>query len=175
MKKVGLKLKCDCHGEERYIVKNHPRKGLLCWRGVDELKEEQPKKEPDWKKKCWDWFSKYIRLKYADDQGMEKCFTCNRRDHWKKFDCGHGIPRVFSATFIDERNNHPQCFTCNKVWEGRKDVYKVEVDKKYGAGTWDKLEVLAQSKCHRTQFDYKILYLHYKQEFEKLQCKNKAA
>lgn len=174
MKTVGLKLKCNCHGLERFIVKHHPRLGLLCQQGADGLKEEQPK-EKDWKEECWKWFSKYTRLFYADKDGMCQCFTCHVIRHWTKLQCGHGIPRQHEATFLEPKNNHPQCGGCNGFEGGRQAVYKVNVDKKYGAGTWDKLELLSKTAKHRSEFEWKVLANYYKQEFQKLQFKNKAA
>lgn len=97
MKTVGLKLKCSCHGLERIIVKNHPRLGLLCQQGADGLKDEQPK-EKNWRKICWDWYSKWNRLSYADKDGMEQCFTCHVILHWTQMQCGHGIPRQHEGT-----------------------------------------------------------------------------
>lgn len=170
---VGHKLKCTCHGKERFIVKNHPRLGLLCAIGVAEL-QLKANKEPDWEKKCWDNFSLYIRLSYADDQGIVKCFTCNTRRHWRQMQCGHGIGRQHKATWLNPKNNHPQCPRCNGPEEGRKVVYKIAMDKKYGAGTWDLMELSSRSASHYSQFEYKVLAQHYKQEFEKLKLQNKS-
>lgn len=170
---VGQRLKCSCHGKERFIVKNHPRLGLLCKEGA-EAQNETVKAPPDYKKICWDWFSKYIRLGYADDQGLEQCFTCPKIQHWSKMDLGHGITRQHAPTFLDKRNNHPQCATCNWTEEGRKDRYKENMDKKYGAGTWDKLEILSKTTLHRTQFEWQKLGQYFKQEFEKLKLQNKS-
>lgn len=165
MQTVGRKLMCDCHNQQRIIVKNHPRLGKLCRAGADKLRI---KKDTDYKAVCWRWFSLYIRLRYADSQGLVQCFTCPTIQNYKKMDCGHGITRQHAPTFLDERNNHPQCANCNWLEEGRKDRYKENVDKKYGAGTWDKLEILSKTTLHRNNFEWKVLAHHYKQRAQEL-------
>lgn len=172
MKSVGQKLICSCHKQERYIVKKHPRLGLLCREGAEALRASI-KKEPNWEKKCWDAFSKFIRLRDADENGICKCFTCNYRAHWTKMDCGHGIPRQFKSTWLDERNNHAQDKRCNGFLGGMREVYKVEMDKKYGTGTWDKMEIKSKLPSRKTDFDYKVLTMYYTQKFQELQLKLK--
>lgn len=66
-------------------------------------------------------FSQYIRLKYADNNGMVKCFTCEKVGHWKNggIQCGHFRSRRFYATRFDENNCRPQCVRCNMFDSGR--------------------------------------------------------
>lgn len=83
-------------------------------------------------------------------------------------DCGHGHGRQHGATKYMEMNNHAQCGPCN-LDGGRQDIYKIEVDKKYGAGTWDLLDVLArQTKKNLSAFEIEHLTRHYIKEFEKM-------
>jgi hypothetical protein len=83
-------------------------------------------------------------------------------------DCGHGIPRQHKATKFSEINNHAQCKRCNGFEGGKREVYKVEVDKRYGAGTWDKLELASKMTFKRTQFDIDLMTEIYKQQLKKL-------
>jgi hypothetical protein len=117
----------------------------------------------------WKWFSIFIRLRDAQpENGVANCFTCGRPKHWREGDCGHGIPRQHKATKYHEQNNHFQCKRCNGFEEGKKDVYAIEVDKRYGAGTWNKLEVMARQICKRGQFEIEMMTEHYKREAQKL-------
>ncbi len=96
------------------------------------------------KKILWDLFSKYIRNKYADEDGAVACFTCGRWDHWKNMDAGHYIPKSVSlALRYDERNVHPQCTACNRFRHGNLTQYALSLKKKYGA---DILEALDNDK-----------------------------
>jgi hypothetical protein len=118
--------------------------------------------------KLWKVFSEYIRRRDADKDGNCKCFTCNLVRNWKQMDCGHGIPRQHKATKFSEINNHAQCKRCNGFEGGKREVYKVEVDKRYGPGTWDKLELASKITLKRTQFEIDTMTEFYKQELKKL-------
>ena len=85
------------------------------------------------KKKCWDYFSKYIRRKYADRDGYVTCITCGEKRQWNdRIDAGHYITRGRLSTMFDERNVHPQCKGCNGYGGGRLDVYALYLIKTYG-------------------------------------------
>ena len=118
--------------------------------------------------KLWNVFSLYIRLRDVDESGFGKCFTCFNQVNYRKGDCGHGIPRQHKATKYNEQNNHLQCKRCNGFEGGKREVYKEEVNKRYGPQTWEKLEVMSRTTCKRGQFEINILTEHYKKEVEKL-------
>lgn len=90
--------------------------------------------------RLWKVFSQYIRLRDADENGFCKCITCAVRKFWKEMDCGHGHGRQAGAIKYHEWNNHAQCGRCN-LDGGRQDVYKIEVNKRYGPHAWDLLEL----------------------------------
>lgn len=118
--------------------------------------------------KLWKIFSEYIRLRDSDENGNCKCFTCGLLRNWKQMDCGHGIGRQHKFTKFMETNNHAQCKKCNGFEGGRQDIYKQEVDKRYGAGTWDKMEMMSKMICKRGQFDVDIMTGFYRTEVQKL-------
>lgn len=105
----------------------------------------------------WSVFSRYIRLRDSDGMGYCKCFTCSRVQFWKEMECGHGIGRQHMATKYDEKNNHAQCHKCNSLEDGREDIYMKAVDKKYGPGTWEQLELKAKTVCKMGANDFLIL------------------
>ncbi|HEY3385781.1 MAG TPA: recombination protein NinG [Saprospiraceae bacterium] len=118
--------------------------------------------------KLWKIFSEYIRLRDADDNGFCKCFTCGFTANWKRFDAGHGIPRQHKATKYNERNNHAQCKRCNGFEGGKREVYKEQVNKRYGEGTWEKLEVMSRAVSKAGPYEFKVMEAYYKSEVEKL-------
>jgi hypothetical protein len=118
----------------------------------------------------WPIFSVFIRLRDSDENGMCRCFTCGLFRHWKQGDAGHGVGRQHKATKYNEINNQFQCKKCNGFEEGRKDQFSVNIDKKYGPGTWDKLLVASRQTCKRGEYEYDILIAHYKKEVEKLKA-----
>ena len=118
--------------------------------------------------KLWKIYSKYIRLRDSDGQGIGKCFTCNHRSHWKEADAGHGIGRQHKATKYDERNVHFQCGRCNRFEQGNQAIYKEEVEKRYGKGTWDELVIKSKQVCKRGKFEIEVMEQYYKKEVERL-------
>lgn len=120
-------------------------------------------------KVLWPWFSKYIRVRDAKPfTGLCTCITCGRIKRWDEGDCGHGIPRQHKATKYHEQNNHFQCKKCNGFEGGVREEYERYVDKRYGAGTWNKLLVLSRGLCKRAKFEYDVMAIHYKSEFERI-------
>jgi len=72
-------------------------------------------------------FSQYIRLKYSDKHGMTECFTCGKRDHWKKMQCGHFQSRKNYSTRWHEDNVRVQCVGCNMFKSGEQYVFGLKL------------------------------------------------
>ena len=111
--------------------------------------------------KLWKAFSEFIRRRDSDENGYGKCFTCHRTINWKDGDCGHGIGRQHKSTKYDEQNNHLQCKKCNGFEGGEQAIYKEEVDKRYGKGTWDKLVLKSRQVCKRGKFEIDTMAKYY--------------
>lgn len=120
--------------------------------------------------KLWKAFSEFIRLRDVDQTGYGKCITCGRIIHYKKGDCGHGIPRQHKATKYNETNNALQCKPCNGFEGGKREVFKQRVDERYGAGTWDKLELASRTTCKRGQFEIDVMTKYYQQQVKLLKA-----
>lgn len=117
--------------------------------------------------KLWIWFSRYIRLRDSNEDGYANCFTCGRLMFWNKFDCGHGLGRQHLGIKYHEKNNHAQCGNCN-LDGGRQDVYKEEVNRRYGYQTWDLLILQMRRPCKWSGFEIEALTEHYKKEVHSL-------
>jgi len=124
--------------------------------------------------KLWPIFSLFIRLRDTNEEGYGKCFTCPRIIHYSKGDCGHGIPRQHKATKYSEINNHLQCKHCNAFEGGKREVYKEEVDKRYGEGMWDKIEIASRQICKRGKVEIQVMTAYYKKEVQKLKLSKNA-
>lgn len=59
-------------------------------------------------------FSIYIRNRYTNNE-IAECYTCNKKDHWKKLQAGHFASRKHYSTRWDEYNVQVQCASCN-IW-----------------------------------------------------------
>ena len=118
--------------------------------------------------RLWKWFSIYIRLRDSDENGYGKCFTCGKIIFWKKGDCGHGIGRQHMATKYNEKNNHLQCKYDNGLEGGMRERYKEEMNKRYGAYTWDLMEMESKKRFTWSAFEIEALTEHYKKEVHSL-------
>ena len=78
------------------------------------------------KKELDKWFSLYIRLKDATDEGMVQCFTSGRVYHYKSIHAGHFMSRKSLSTRWDETNVQPQSAADNLFGQGEQ--YKFRVD-----------------------------------------------
>ena len=79
-------------------------------------------------------FSLYIRRRQSVN-GIVKCFTCGKSDHWQNMDCGHFQSRKHYATRWDEKNCQVQCKGCNVFRYGEQFLFGENLDKLYGEGS----------------------------------------
>jgi len=109
-----------------------------------------------YKARCIRLFSLWIRQRDADGNGYCRCITCNSIHHWRYIDAGHFMPCQHEATRFHEKNCHPQDKKCNnKNWnQGEQFLHGQYIDKRYGAGTAEKLSILSKTECKRGWFDY---------------------
>ena len=94
------------------------------------------------KKKADDIYSKKLRLKFSDDNGNVKCFTCSTIKNWKEIQCGHYITRKITILRYDPRNTRPQCVGCNMFNQGRLDVFAFNLVREYGSSILEELQLL---------------------------------
>ena len=121
------------------------------------------------KKELDKWFSLYIRLRDATDEGLCQCFTCGKVSHYKKgIQNGHFQSRRFMATRYDEQNCQPQCVGCNMFKQGEQYKFALYLDSKYGEGKAEELETLARTKVKFTRVDYEDKIGYYKDLVEKI-------
>lgn len=83
-------------------------------------------------------FSEYIRRRNAVDD-IAECFTCGKKDHWKKLQCGHFQSRKHYSTRFDETNCQTQCAGCNVFRYGEQFVFGQNLNEKFGDETAEKL------------------------------------
>lgn len=102
-------------------------------------------------------FSEYIRRR---DGG--KCYTCQKRDDWKRMQCGHFIPRQYLSVRYDEVNCHCQCYACNMLYNGQPGAYATRLERDYGRGTVEMLEKARQEVV--PNFDYHYIIEVYKEK-----------
>ncbi len=85
-----------------------------------------------WKKKADEEFSKYIRNKYADKNGLVKCYTCKHYGTIKTMQNGHCLPRQYLSTRFSDKNCRPQCYACNMLYGGMVVIFLNKLCEEYG-------------------------------------------
>lgn len=114
------------------------------------------------------WFSLFIRLRYADKNGMVKCFTSGEVLHYKKAQAGHFISRRHMATRWDEINVQVQTVRENIFNQGNGPVFAQKLKEKYGETVLDLLLMKKNNKFQLDKFKMDILIKEYKEKVQKL-------
>ena len=104
-------------------------------------------------------FSEYIRRKYADKNGIVKCYTCNKKAYWKGegMQNGHFISRSSRILRWREDNCRPQCYACNCMRYGQAYIFGANLNKEFGFNKAE--ELLIESKKIIKQSDQDLLDL----------------
>ena len=103
------------------------------------------------------WFSLYMRLRNATEDGFVICFTCGKIYHYQDTDCGHFISRGNLANRYNERNCKVQCVSCNRFKNGNIKVFEQQLEKKYGK------EILAELNNNK-----KVLKRYTKEDYQEI-------
>jgi hypothetical protein len=120
------------------------------------------------KKTADGWFSKYVRIRDADVNGMCKCITCDTVKHWKEMDAGHFQSRRYNIARWHVHNAHAQCQKCNQYGSGEQYKHGKEIDLRYGEGTAEYLATLTRSLYKINKSEVMAIAREFKKEAERL-------
>ena len=110
------------------------------------------------KKAVWDWFSIYIRLKYANKKGYAKCYTCDREMPIKELQAGHAIAGRSNAVLFDEELVRPQCQRCNVWLAGHLGEFRERLIKEHSLEWFDEKK---KQSTRMVKLDLNELYEKY--------------
>lgn len=115
-------------------------------------------------------FSEYIRRKYADKNGIVKCYTCNKKAYWKGegMQNGHFISRASRILRWREDNCRVQCYSCNVMRYGQNYIFGANLNKEYGYNKADELLIESKKIIRQTDQDLVDLINEYKQKVTNL-------
>ena len=120
------------------------------------------------KKELDKWFSLFIRLRDATDEGMVQCFTSGRVYHYKSIHAGHFMSRRHLSTRWCEINVQPQSAADNLFGQGEQYRFGLYLDGKFGEGTAEELQFKARQTVKFTRVDYEEKISYYKDVVKKL-------
>lgn len=132
---------------------------------------KKSKKKTDQKKlidKLDTIFSKFIRLRDSNDQGICKCITSGQMDEWGSMDAGHFMSRNNFSTRWHEQNVNAQSRKDNRFLGGRQYEHSLAIDKKYGEGTAEKLLILSKQPKKFADFELEELIKYYTEQVKQL-------
>lgn len=127
-----------------------------------------------WKKKAWDYFSKYTRLKAARDYDSfthAKCCTCGKVYPIGGVGClqaGHYVPGRLNSVLYEEHCCHAQCYMCNIRLKGNPIEYRNFMVARYGEEETERVEMLRFKVLQMKAHDHEAKYHEYKQKYEDL-------
>lgn len=75
------------------------------------------------KKKAWKVVSIYVRTRGMDERGKVKCYTCDKKDHWKKMYAGHFVQGRRPSILFQLDIIRVQCVGCNRFRHGNLNVF----------------------------------------------------
>lgn len=112
------------------------------------------------------YFSLFIRLRDADDNGIGTCCTCGAMKPVKEMDCGHFIKRQHMATRFSEVNCAIQCKRCNAFEQGRNEDFERYLIKRWGQ---DRVNMLKLPQTRKTtKFELIFIEIEYRQKATEL-------
>ena len=120
------------------------------------------------KKELDKWFSLFIRLRDATNEGMVQCWTSGRVYHYKQIHAGHFMSRRHLATRWCEINVQPQSAADNLFGQGEQYKFGLNLDAKFGEGTSEELQYKARQTVKLSRVDYEEKISYYKDFVEKL-------
>ena len=114
------------------------------------------------------WFSLYIRLRDADDNGYITCYCCGKKVFWKAAQNMHYIPRQHLSLRFSEVNCNAGCVHCNYYMNGNIEQYIIHLKKDHGEDINERLVLAKHQKTKISETEYKTLVAFYKKEVEQL-------
>jgi len=114
------------------------------------------------KKELDKWFSLFIRLRDATDEGLVQCFTSGRVYHYKSIHAGHFMSRKRLSTRWCEANVQPQSPADNLFGQGEQWKFGLSLDAKYGIGTSSELQELSRQTVKKSRAEYEEEISYYK-------------
>lgn len=107
-------------------------------------------------------FSRYVRLRHADSNGMVECVTCGKALHWKEAHASHFVSRRHMATRWHELNVNVCCCRCNLYESGALDEYSRWIIQEFGMSTFEDLLALKRTTKKWTRPELEELIIRYK-------------
>jgi len=129
-------------------------------------------RKPNWKKKAWDAFSLYVRLRdcleTTGTQDYGRCITCGARHHLKELQAGHCIPGRGNSILLDETLVAAQCYACNCCRHGEHGRFALKMIDKWGREYYEEALRRAKQPKSMKQFEWQAEYEKWTKKYKGL-------
>lgn len=136
---------------------------------------KKPATKTSAKKKAWDVFSKYIRLRDAlltmHNKIQARCISCQKpypAFGRKCLQAGHFLPGRRNSVLFHEDLVHAQCYNCNVNLGGNWVAYERVMIALYGQKKVDEFKKLVPMTIDMTIQDYQDIEAKFRQKIEDL-------
>lgn len=110
-------------------------------------------------------FSQYIRLRYAKNE-IAECYTCGKKDHYKKQQAGHFASRRHYSTRWNEHNVQVQCYGCNIGNQGLQFEFGKRLNKEFGNDFAEQLLIESKKTVKLSDNDLQDMIQYYKDKLK---------
>lgn len=110
-------------------------------------------------------FSQYIRLRYAKNE-IAECYTCGKKDNYKKQQAGHFASRRHYSTRWNEHNVQVQCYGCNIGNQGLQFEFGKRLNKEFGNDFAEQLLIESKKTVKFTDSYLQDMIQHYKDKLK---------
>jgi len=119
------------------------------------------------KRKLWETFSLYIRLRDSDEKGYCRCISCGIVKPYKEMDAGHFIPKSRGMSiYYEEDNVHAQCRQCNTFLHGNLYSYGKTLELKIGMKRINEITKLSRTTKKFTIAEYQAMIDYYNDQID---------
>jgi len=115
-------------------------------------------------------FSRYIRIKESKANGIGRCYTCDKQEHWTKLQLGHYIKRSETLLRWDSRNGKSQCEACNCHKHGNMDIYTERLNEEH-SGLPEQLREESREINKFSREELKHLLIDYRAKLKMVESK----
>ncbi len=113
------------------------------------------------RKRAWEAFSQYIRLRDCIATTGTKtegvCITCGCRFPFGELQAGHALAGRNNSILLDEELVSAQCGGCNGYKGGELGIYSVRFIERYGLKKWQEKVILQKQAAPKIDWDEKTL------------------
>ena len=123
----------------------------------------------------WTWFSRFIKVLHANNEGLVKCATSGALFHVSSpnLHAGHCI-KVYDgnntnlSVALDYRNVLPQSSKDNVYSGGKPEIMRDKINQIFGEGTYSELVRLSKQPKYYSEGDYKAKAVLFRERTYKL-------